>query len=375
MMGRYCLILLLLGVIMPLNNACETEEEYGIPEITGIRTTDPALANVPVDTAGLGQLIVIHGHNLASTQQIFFNSEEAFVNPVYVTDVNVIVRIPSGFPSMVNDTLRLITLGGETRFFLPIAIPTPMIRNFPLEWVPEGGTLTINGEFFYNVSEIEFPGGTRTDNFTLVSPERIDVIVPTDVGSGPVTVHAAAGTGTSTVWFRDNRGMMIDFDNLPICWGGPENVVSATALPPGHPVRPISDNFFYINRSYLANSWWNQESVIAYCGAVSVTGVKENFALAFEMWVGDEWNSNWWQIQMHSESGEFFYEWRGYNTPALGGPAKSMRNTGWITVKIPLSDITAMQGNTFRFGRVAFQAQHADRIEFAFDNFRLIPLN
>ena len=115
--GRYCLILLLLGVIMPLNNACEKEEDYGIPKITGVRTTDPALANVQVDTAGLGQLIVIQGQNLASTQQIFFNSEEAFVNPIYVTDVNVIVRVPSGFPSMVNDTLRLITLGGETDFF------------------------------------------------------------------------------------------------------------------------------------------------------------------------------------------------------------------------------------------------------------------
>ncbi len=91
------------------------------------------------------------------------------------------------------------------------------------------------------------------------------------------------------------------------------------------------------------------------------------------MWVEEAWDKNWFEIEMFGTSG-IHYEWRGWDI--LGSEAKVLRNTGWMTVKIPLENMTALGGDTFRMGRFgSYKAAEADLIEFAFDNFRFVPMN
>jgi hypothetical protein len=368
-----CLVLTIIGASSIILTSCESEEDFGTPRITNIRTTNPETANVSLDHGNLGQMVVIQGENLGSTHKVFFNNVEAFVNPAYVTNTNIIIRVPSEFPSEINDMIRVITKGGEATYNFPIDIPEPLVTTFPLEWVPEGGTLTINGQFFYNVETIEFTGGVTTSTFTVVNPQKIEVIVPADVQSGPVKVHAVAGTATSKVWFRDNRNMMVDFMDHPICWGGDAYVVNASDIPAHVPVTPINGNFYYIKKDYAGGTWWIQETVIAYCGDITVPAPKSNYALAFEMWVGEKWDKNWFEIEMFGDAGIYF-EWKGWEI--LGGDAKSLENTGWMTVKIPLESMTALTGTSFRLSRFgSYKAASEDLIEFAFDNFRFTPLN
>ncbi len=368
-----CMVLAISTTLTFTLNSCEEKENYGTPKITSVRTTDPATATAPITSGNLGQLVVIQGENLESTQEVYFNSEKAFVNPSFVTNNNVIVRVPDDFPTEITNNIKLITKGGEAIYNFPIDIPPPVAIDFPLEWVPSGGTLIINGNYFHNVKQIEFAGGVTTTNFTVPNARVINVIVPPDASSGPVKVHAVAGIATSKAHFRDNRGMMVNFDDFPICWGGNEFVVNASNVPANIPAKPISGNYYYIKKNYAANTWWIQETVIAYCGNVSVAGNKANFAVAFEMWVGNTWDKNWFEIEMVGSS-TIFYEWRGWEH--LGGEAKKLANTGWITVKIPLSMMTALRGETFKVGRLgSFKAQHETTIEFAFDNIRLVPLN
>jgi hypothetical protein len=356
--------------------SCDKDEDYGIPRITNVRLTDPAQANVPLSEGELGQMVVIQGENLGSAQQVFFNSEEAFVLPTMITDRNIIVNVPSAFPLEITDQIRVITKGGEATYNFMINIPKPLAQRLPLEWVPEGQQLTILGSYFYNVESVSFTGGATTTNFTVENPETLHVIVPADAQSGPVTITAVAGSGTTRQWFRDNRGMMVDFSaEYPLCWGGDAYVVNASNIPANVPVKPISGNFFYIKKDFPDGSWWIQETVIAYCGGVTVTGAKSDYAVAFEMWVGQKWDKNWLEFEMFGSgsTAPVYYEWRGYNE--IGGEAKALENTGWITVHIPLSNMQALTGNTFRLGRLgSFKAQHAATVEMAFDNLRLVPL-
>ena len=367
------LMIFLAGSILTFSS-CEKEEDYGMPEITNIRVTDPDMANVSLTEGELGQMIVIQGRNLKSAQHVFFNNVEAFFNPALATDENLIVRIPNEFPTEITNTIRVITKGGETAYNFVIDIPAPVANDFPLEWVPEGGTLVIRGDYFVNVESVEFAGGVSTTNFTAVSPKRLEVIVPGGAQTGPVKVHAVAGTATSKAHFRDSRNMMVDFSEaFPICWGGDAFVVDANNIPAHVPVEPINGNFYYIKEEYAAGSWWIQETVVAYCGGLTVSGLKDNWALAFEMWVGEAWDKNWFEIEMFGDA-MIYYEWRGWET--LGGEDKVLRNTGWMTVKIPLANMAALSGDSFRMGRFgSYKAATADHIEFAFDNFRFVPLN
>lgn len=369
-------VLLILTAMVLSFVSCEKDEDYGVPRITNVRVTDPAQANVPLSEGALGQMVVIQGENLASTYKVYFNSEEAFVLPTMITDRNIIVSIPSAFPIEITDQIRVVTKGGEATFGFPVNIPGPVIERIPLEWVPEGQPLTIQGAYFYNVESITFTGGVIVNTFTIVNPETLQVVVPPDVEPGPVTITAVAGTATSRQWFRDNRGLMVDFSaQYPICWGGDAFVVNASSIPASVPVKPINGNFYYIKQDYPAGSWWIQETVIAYCGDVTVTGAKSDYAIAFEMWVGEKWDKNWLEFEMFGSgsTAPVYYEWKGYNE--LGGEAKALEKTGWITVHIPLSNIAALSGNTFRLGRLgSFKAEQAATIEFAFDNLRLVPL-
>jgi hypothetical protein len=375
LLSGLCLMVVMMGVAITFTS-CEEEESYGTPVISNIRVTDPVEGQNPLTIGSLGQMVVIQGENLGSTTKVMFNNVEAFVNPSLVTDKNIIVTIPDEFPTEINDMVAVVTKGGETTHNFPIDIPAPSDLVLPLEYAPEGAQLTIKGRFLYNVESVTFAGDVNSTNITTVSPQEIKVVVPADAQPGPVTVNAVAGASTTTAWFRDNRNMMVNFDDMAICWGGVAYVVDATAIPGDVPVEPISGNFYYIKKDYIANSWWIEETVIAYCGDISVSGSKANYALAFEMWVGEKWDSNWYEIEMFGSASldPVYFEWRGYQT--LGGDDEVLENTGWMTVKIPLESMESLNGDNFRMGRFgSYKAQVEDTIEFAIDNLRLIPLD
>lgn len=371
---RIFLIISVAFVVAFSFSSCEKEETYGTPRITNVRLPDPETAGQSLAGGNLGQMIVIQGENLSSTQQVMFNNIEAFFNPTLVTDNNIIVTIPGAFPSEINDLITVTTAGGVATYGFAINIPSPIAEKLPLEWVSEGGILTIMGSYFYNVESVEFTGGVSTTSFTVVSPEKIEVVVPPDAAEGPVKVHAVAGTGTTREWFRDSRYMMIDYMEHPVCWGGEGHVIDVTDMPAGMPVDPVNGNFLYVKNSYGDGSWWIQETVAAYCGDLEVTGLKSDWALTFEMWVGEAWDSNWFEIIMIGDGNAAEFDWLGFET--LGGEDKVLKDTGWMTVKIPLSAMGSLSGSNFKLDRFgSYKAEFEDTIEFAFDNFRFSPLN
>jgi hypothetical protein len=349
--------------------SCEKEESYGVPEITNVRVTDPDQADVTLTEANLGQMIVIQGRNLGSLLHLYFNDVEAFFIPTLVTNTSIIITIPSTFPTEINNQIRVVTKGGETTYNFVINIPAPVVNDFPLEWVNEGDVLTIRGQYFHSIESVVFTGdveGAVVD----VTPNELRVSVPEGAESGPVTVNALAGSGVSKAWFRDNRNMFIDFGEYWLCWGGNDYVIDAGNIPANVPVEPINGNFYYIKKDYAGETWWIEETVLAYCGDQWVNGNPANLALAFEMWVGEKWDNNWFEIIM--EPGWNLWDWKGYET--YGGDDNSLSRTGWMTVKIPLANM-GVEGDSFQYQWMSFKAAEEATIEFAFDNIRIVPIN
>jgi hypothetical protein len=366
--GAFGIMLIILAAACLLYS-CDKEESYGIPEITNIRVTDPDLADVSLTGGNLGQMIVIQGRNLSSTIKIYFNDVEALFIPTLVTDNNIIVTIPGDFPTEITNQIRVITLGGEATYNFIINVPSPVVNDFPLEWVNTGEILHIRGQYFHNVESVVFTGGAE-GTVVDISPTRLQVTVPEGAETGPVTVNAVAGSGVSKAWFRDNRNMFIDFGENFLCWGGDDFVVDAANIPASVPVEPINGNFYYIKKNYAGGTWWIQETVLAYCGGLWVSGDPAKLALAFEMWVGEKWDKNWFEIIV--EPGWTTWDWKGWETH--GGDEKSLSRTGWMTVKIPLADM-GLTGNSFQYQWMSFKAEQECTIEFAFDNIRIVPIN
>src|SRR5690606_28811777 len=90
--------------------SCE-EEEGGMPVITNVRL----IAKDSSITAGkFGLPIAIQGRNLGSVTTVYFNDVKAKLNPVYVTDTNILLFITDEGPTELNNKITLITASGQT---------------------------------------------------------------------------------------------------------------------------------------------------------------------------------------------------------------------------------------------------------------------
>ena len=184
--------------------ASSCEEEIGPPVITNVRTPDPVTADSSVGSAFPGDYIVIQGENFEGVTHVYFNNYEAYFNPIYVTNTNIILQIPSGMPlkgfdPTVTNEIKVVTPQGEATYSFRFLSPQPGI-SFLFFDVPASvdTNIYIFGNNFYEVlkvvfvindQQIEVPDYTITSymviNFPLPEGAQYEgtVIVITESGS------------------------------------------------------------------------------------------------------------------------------------------------------------------------------------------------
>src|SRR5690349_7010661 len=109
----------------------------GPPSITGIRIIDPANRDSLFTKAVPGTEIVIQGSNLDGAKEILFNDTSAYFNPVYNTNSNIIVVIPSSAPTAaanptVPNVIKVVTDHGITSYSFTLYLPAPAISGISL---------------------------------------------------------------------------------------------------------------------------------------------------------------------------------------------------------------------------------------------------
>lgn len=319
---KYCLLLTavtLTGLLV----SCDDDTDFGTPEILNVRITDPAKADSSITGGGLGQMVVIQGRNLASVQELYFNSEPAFINTTLITNTNVIVEIPSDFPKEITNQIRLVTKGGVAVYDFAVDIPKPVVVDVRNEFTPAGGEAIILGQFFYNVVSVKFNGieGTLVEE----TPDQIVVIVPEGDVTGLITVTTVAGEGISSFTFQDGTGMIMNFDDIGRCWGG------IPAIDDGD-VTPTSGKFAQLKRENIpASSWWDETWVMASCGPLPSSGSASEWTLEFEMNVPDTWEHGRYEIAL---AGTWYYHLKPWDKG--NDIVEPFTTDGWVTVRVPL---------------------------------------
>ena len=150
-------------MVLPMLYSCSDSDSAssGTPEITGVRSCDPALADSLFTKASCGQILAIVGHNLGGAQKVYINDQEAYFNPTMNTDHSIVVTVPTeangfqltAFNSNLKDEIRVETNHGTCTYAFKITGGYPSISRIAASYPRStGDEINVYG---LNLTDIE----------------------------------------------------------------------------------------------------------------------------------------------------------------------------------------------------------------------------
>lgn len=187
----------------------------GLPTIYGVRYVD---TGIHTEQAFMEETLCILGENLRSVHDICFNDQPAVLNTSYITDNTLIVTVPKTMAVEETDKIYFSNKAGETVTYpFRVLPPAPSVREMSFEYAEPGETVSIYGSYFYEKGEnnivVEFAGAeVPHSDISIVSLDEIKVKIPEGAQPGRVKVGTASGLAQSAFVYKDNRGLLFDFD-------------------------------------------------------------------------------------------------------------------------------------------------------------------
>ena len=188
--SRWLVCAALFTIHCSLFTACSDSDSgsSGTPEITGVRSCDPATADSLFTKANCGQIIALIGNNLGGALKVYINDQEAYFNPTMNTDHSIVVTIPTekngfkltAFDSSLKDEIRVETSHGSCTYAFKIAAGYPSISRVAAAFPRNtGDEINIYG---LNLTDIE------KVYFTDINSEVLDSTVWKEIGGNHVDV-------------------------------------------------------------------------------------------------------------------------------------------------------------------------------------------
>lgn len=371
--------------------SCRKEEDTsrdcsGTPAVRYIRSTDPGKSDSLLVGSFMGSLVAIVGDNLCNAQEMWFNDQKAVLNPTFVTETSILVNVPSTVPTDVSNKIRIkFADGSELLHDFSVNVPAPKIDKVKCEYVPDGGTLVLDGDFFFQPIKVVFAGDKQAE-VVSIDKTHLEVRVPEGAEVGPISVQTNFGKIKSKFFFRDDRNVLLDYDNKKHeTWTAP----IGTSDPAG-----CSGGYAFFKHNANAAWQWTNELTMQYWaprgrGNVPVaTGLVSDLALKFEVNVPQEWRDVRMEIFFspyaddHGRDGATHARWQ----PWKAGPYKT---SGWETITIPLKDFKYGPNDSDENGTKAITnlseltnivmmmfgpAAGPNPVHICFDNVRVVPL-
>lgn len=348
------LILLLITICTGVCfQACEkNDDDQKMPVVTYVRVCDPNKSDSLVAHAYMGNNLAIIGENLKDVTEIWFNDQLAGLNANLVTDNAIIVAVPEVIPSKVTNMMMLVNRNkvDTCKYEFGVDVPAPIVNSMLCEYVADGGTAVIIGNYFVDNPTVPlavyFPGNVP-GTITSIAIDKIKVTVPAGVGPGQISVKSVYGSTRSSFYFRDDRNIALNFDDLTAA-GGWRSGKIASSNPD-----PIDGNYVRFSGAMAGASGttWDEDNfsfdmwpqangrpdVTLYDGDLKTAVIK------FECNVLSAWKASALQMIFtpYSVTGTNGYIADATVPRGLWIPWKetgSFTTDGWITVTVPLSE-------------------------------------
>jgi hypothetical protein len=369
--------------------SCQDDEE-GIPVITNIRVVAKDSA---IGGGEFGLPIAIQGTNLGSVVEVWFNDVKADLNPVYVTNSNILLYIADGGPTEVTNTITLVTASGKrvSGEFATI-LPLPYIAQLYNEFAKPGTENFVLGAYFFDIDKVLI-GDTEVEILSKTE-NIIHFVMPETVGQDRVTVMGAGGTSVSSFRLNETVGNMINFDipatgwGSDVCWGDAERI-----NPDASPIEPVAGRYTRIKQTDLPATGYQGDWVVSTCwfdfGLEAAPATEKIFR--FEAYIGEPWKAGFYNFNINTEGeGTFRYEWKPWDVDGLR--ESGIKTNGWMTFAIPassfrkfendayvnpavtISDISKIRDLQIMFSNGAANATKIPTHYVALDNFRMVDI-
>ncbi|MCB0635638.1 MAG: hypothetical protein KDC54_03420 [Lewinella sp.] len=345
--------LILLVVFSQLITSCEKEDldpadtDIGNPQIHFIRSTNPEAADSLIVGAFMGSLIAIVGEDLGHTVEIWFNDQQASLTPTYITDKTILVSVPNSVPTEVTNKMRLVFVNdAELLYDFSVNVPAPTLSGIKSEYVEDNDIAVLKGDFFFDPVKVIFPGGEEGEIVSLDKTE-LEVRVPSGAESGQIAVTTNFGTAKSDFIFRDDRNVVVNFDDKRSrSWNSP---VADVAAGQGQ-VPPCSGNYTYFAKDDVGAWQWVNELNMMYIAEDGETGrgnipifpagaSVNDWGVRFELNVPFEWREIPLEIFFAPYGADHgrdipvpLTRWKPWEANGL------YQTDGWVTVTIPLTE-------------------------------------
>ncbi|MBN1181872.1 MAG: hypothetical protein JXB49_06265 [Bacteroidales bacterium] len=357
--------------------SCKEEEKLGPPVINKVRLIDPEKADSSITIADPGTMVVIEGENFINLLKVYFNDYEASFNRIFVTNTNIIVRIPEETPTAINNPLvsneiTVITETGFTTHSFFLNYPAPVIQTISNENALPGDTIYITGTNFFFIEKIIFPGEIEATNFEILDEVNgiAQIQVPTNLTeSGIITFITPRDTVFSPMKFNDISGddVICNFDDInTFIWGC---LISAdnNAFPGAR------GSFAHLSTTNIAvgsYDWWTNNKV-CFLDSINIIPPQNmgdqitDYQLKFEMYVNKPWNTGNLTIIISD------WNYRCILRPwIVNGKRTNYVTNGWVTYTVPLSEFRGSEGTGSPASQLnnLFWANGDARIGFPFMN-------
>lgn len=337
--------------------SCEDENDSkwkvagGSPEVYYVRLPDPVTSDSLIVSAYMENTICLIGKNLKSIREVWFNDQKAIINTSFITDDAFFVNVPKGIPQTVTHKMYMITKSDTIEYDFKVLVPSPLPSSISCEYAYDGDIVTLTGDYFIddpNVPlSISMAGNVPVEEIISIEKTKVVFRVPEGSQKGYLSVSSIYGTGRSKFQFRDDRGIILDWDNTNADGGWRAGRI-ANSDPDG-----ISGNYvrFQGSMSGVAGDTWGEDE-FSFNLWGTANGRPEgdlfdidpnNAILKFEVNVLEPWSSGALQMIFTpwSTTGTNAYIADGITPRGLWRPWEatgSFTTDGWITVAFPLKD-------------------------------------
>ena len=316
----------------------------GIPEVLYVRMPDVAAADSLLDGAFLGNTICIVGNNLRSVYELYFNDQKAILNTSLITDHTLIVAVPGDIPETVTDNMYLMTKkGNEVVYPFKSKVPAPVVSAISCEYVPDGGEAVLLGDYFIddpNIPlKISMAGNIPVTEILDIQKTQVRFVVPAGAQKGYINVETIYGTGRSKFQFRDDRGMILDFDDLMGNGWRTGNLASEGGITGRYAVlKGDMEDYKWNDDGFEIDLWSRPPEGDLFDASSNL----DKLLFKFEANVVATWSSSAMQFifQPWSTQGNLHF---GNATQSRGlwipwSTAGSFKSDGWMTVTIPMTE-------------------------------------
>ena len=342
----WSLLLLLTALFMFGIQSCDDNPDKfelsdGIPEIYYVRVPNPESADSLLVKAFMDNSIVLVGKNLTSIREMWFNDKKALLNSV-----------PKEIPTVVTDKIYMITKRNDTvTYDFGVQVPGPVVSRISCEYAHDGDEAILHGDYFIDDPNvplaITMAGNIPVTEIISIEKTKVTFRVPEGAQKGYLNVRTIYGNGRSKFQFRDDRGMILDWDNLNADGGWRAGKIK-NSDPEG-----ISGNYVYFTGALDGDptaNWAEDEFSFNLWGTANgrpegdlFSSDPANSTLKFEINVTQPWSSLALQMIFTpwSVSGTNGYIADGTTPRGLWRPWESSGSfvtDGWMTVSIPLTE-------------------------------------